>query len=92
MTLHANRTSELTAREYEQMQHDRQMFEEQAKLQIELKRLEVEAIKTDSRWNTLFVLPREILKLPVRILFSFAYIISMFTKKDMPDNYWEWMK
>lgn len=88
----SNRGAELTPREFEQMRHDKEMVELQAETQIKLKQLEVEVLKTDSRWNTLFILPREILKLPVRILFALAYVVSVIRKHEPSDRFWDWMK
>lgn len=93
MTLHSSRSNELSAREFEQLKHDKEMLELQAETQIKLKQLEVEVLKTDARWNTLFVLPKEVLKLPVRILFGVAYIIGSFRDEYEPgENFWKFIK
>lgn len=92
MALHSSRGDDVSPRQWAEWAHEKEMTTLHSETQIRLKELEVDVIKTDSRWNTLFILPREILKLPVRILMAFAVIVSAITKKDLPDKFWEFMR
>lgn len=93
MALHSSRGEDVSPRQWAEWAHEKDMTTLHSETQIRLKELEVDVIKTDSRWNTLFILPRELLKLPVRILFAFAYVIGSFREDYEPgENFWKWMK
>lgn len=86
-------TSEnMTAREREEFEQEKAYIELQIASNLELKRLEVEALKLETKWSTLLKVPLTIIKLPVYVLFGIAYIVSTVTKKDMPEEFWKFLK
>lgn len=82
----------MTAREREEFEQEKAYIELQIASNLELKRLEVEALKLETKWSTLLKVPLTIIKLPVYVLFGIAYIVSTVTKKDMPEEFWKFLK
>jgi len=60
--------------------------------QLDLKRLDIEATKLETRWNIIFKIPLTIIKLPVYFLFGIAYIVSVGRKHELPDQFWNFMR
>lgn len=75
----------LSPREAETMAYEERMFDKQAAFQ--LRQLEIE-----SKWASWFKIPLTIIKLPVYVLFSIAYIVSVARGKELSENFWRFMR
>lgn len=84
--------SELTMREREIFNQEKEMAQLQVEYNLKAKELELEVAKIEARWSSLFQVPILIIKLPVFILFGIAYICSIFTKTELPDDFWRFLK
>jgi hypothetical protein len=69
---------------------------ESAKLQVEygtrIQELDLEVRKLEAKWTALFRLPLALVELPIKLVMSLAIPISVITKKDLPNSFWEFMK
>lgn len=83
---------QITPREYETWQHEREMLELQMNHAKEMKLLEVEVEKLEARWSSLLKIPVMILMLPVRILFAFGYIVHAIKSSEPSESFWKLIK
>lgn len=82
----------LSPKEYEEFNQRKEMFEMQAQHELAVKEKELELMRLEAKWASWIKIPLVIVTLPVRILFGFAYICSVFTKKEMPPEFWSMLK
>ena len=87
-----NTRDTLSPREYEEFNQRKEYFELQAEHELKVKNLELEVMRLEAKWSSWMKLPVMVLMLPVRILFGFAFICSVFVKKDLPAEYWRVIK
>lgn len=80
---------QLTEREREMNEHEALMLDKQIEHVQKTKALELEMAKLEVRWTSWL---KTIIKLPVYILFGIAFCISMITKKEMPEDFWRFLK
>lgn len=83
---------ELTAREYEQYQQEKEMFELQSAHQLRLKEKDLELARLEAKWATCLRIPIIIIKLPVLILFAFSYPIHVIRKSEPSEAFWRFLK
>lgn len=92
----------MTPRESLQHEWDVEDFRQQSSHAIKVKEMELAILKEDkqseielkklqAKWASWLQIPLVVITLPVRILFAVAYICSMFTKKEMPRKFWDFM-
>ncbi len=82
----------LTPREYEEWNQRKEFFEMQAQHELAVKDKELEVMKLEAKWGSWMKLPVMVLMLPVRVVMSFAVIISAITKQPLPQQFWDYMK
>lgn len=82
----------LSPKEYEEWNQRKEMFEMQAQHELAVKDKELEVMRLEAKWASWMKLPVMVLMLPVRILFGIAFICSVFTKKELPPEYWRMVK
>lgn len=92
MPINFDQPDQMSAREFEQHQWDVEEFEKQAAHQIALKQLDIQATKLEAKITSWFHVPIMIIKLPVLILFGVAFICAQFTKKDLPAEFWQFLR
>ena len=80
---------EVTPRESIQHDWDVDMFRLQAEHATTMKRLEIEQLKVEARWNSWLKLPAMIIRLPVWCILSIGYIISSIRNKNPDNNFWK---
>lgn len=68
------------------------MFDKQAQQVLAVKGLELEVKKLEAKWTSWLKLPITIIKLPLLVLLGIAYIVSMFTKYEVPDEFWDMLR
>ncbi len=83
---------ELTPKEQSIYQHERQMYELQADHQKEIKRMDIELAKLEAKWSSWLSIPKTIITLPVLFLFGIAYCITVATKQEPSQNFWDFLK
>ena len=54
--------------------------------------MNLEVRKLEARWSSLFRLPMAIIWLPIRLVVAFAIPIAAITKKDLPKEFWEFIR
>lgn len=86
------RLDELTAREREEFEQEKELATLQAEYQLKYKAIDFELKKLEARWTSWLRLPALIILLPVKFIMAFAIPISVITKKDLPEAYWQFMK
>lgn len=70
-------------------QQDRIRFERH---QNRMALIESDIRRYEASWTNILRLPVTLVKLPVYILFGVAYCISILTKQELPQNFWDFMK
>jgi len=86
----------------ETMEHEWRLeeFKKQSEHQVAIRQLElevdrennksmIEVKKLEAQFSSWLKIPILLIKLPLFILLGFAYICSMFTKKEMPKRFWD---
>jgi hypothetical protein len=83
---------ELTPREREEFEQQKELVEMQGGYTLKRTEYEIELQKIQAKWTNLLRLPFAIILLPVKLVMAFALPISVITKKDLPEAYWEFLK
>jgi hypothetical protein len=84
-------SEEMTAREYQQHQHDLEMFDRQAAQVLAVKDRELALAKLEAKWSSWLKIPITIIKLPVLILFGIAYIVATARKHEPSAEFWKFI-
>ena len=87
-----NARESLTEREREEFEQEKASFQAQAEHQLEMKKLDLEIQRIETKWGQLFRLPFAILMLPVRFLFGLAYIAHAIRGSKPDDAFWEYLR
>lgn len=82
----------LTAREREEWEQNKESMERQMSHAKEMKILELEVLKQESKWSMWIKIPLVIITMPIRILFVIPLCIYAVTKQDIPEAYWKFLK
>ena len=96
-------TQELTPREWTIMESDKEREQrayehdiEKSKLQIQMQMTlnegELELKKLEAKWASWIALPKYIIKLPVLVVFGFAYIAHAIKGSKPSREFWEFIK
>lgn len=92
MALGLNQRNELTAREYELYNQQKEMFELQTAHAERIKRLDIEAAKLEAKITSWFKIPLTLLKLPLFILLVIPLSIYAGRKQEVPAELWRLLK
>jgi hypothetical protein len=85
----AIQTSEqLTPREYETMNYEKEMYELQAAHAVKIKELDIQAAKLEAKISSWFRLPVTIVKLPLFLLMVVPLTAYAVKGKKVPAEYW----
>ena len=82
----------ITSREYEEWQHDKEVWEATAAHQVRLKEMDIELAKLEAKWASWLKIPKLIILLPVYVVFGLAFCIAQITKQEMPEQFWNLLK
>lgn len=82
----------LTAREREELNWEKESAQLQIDYATRIKEMDLEVRKIEAKWTQLFRVPMAVIALPVRVIMAIAIPISVITKKDLPDKFWEYMR
>jgi hypothetical protein len=83
---------ELTAREREHMDHEKQMFALQAEHTQKVKAMEFESVKVEAKWTNILRVPLAIVRLPLLVVFGVAYCIAMIRDREPTEDFWRIMR
>jgi len=83
---------ELTAREYEQYQQEKEMFELQAAHQVRLKEKDLELAKLEVKWSSWLRIPITIIKLPVLAIMACSYFVHVIRKSEPSEAFWRFLR
>jgi hypothetical protein len=92
MALVGSGSPDMTPREREEFKQEKEAAQMQIDYQLQAKQLDLEVAKIEARWSVLLKIPIIIVRLPILILFGIALIISVITKKDLPKEFWDFIK
>lgn len=82
----------LTPKEKEELNWEKEATRLQIEYAERIKQMDLEVRKLEAKWSTLFRLPLAVLYLPVKLIVAFAIPISAITKKELPKEFWEFMR
>lgn len=82
---------QLTPREREEYEQEKELAQIQAHFQLEFKDRELVLRKLEARWSSWLRLPMALLWLPIRLVMALAIPISVITKKELPKEFWDFM-
>lgn len=78
----------LTQREKEEFEQEKEIATLHSGHTIRLKELELDIEREKAKWSNIQKIPLTIIQLPIMTMLAIAYILSMFTKKEMPEEFW----
>ncbi len=82
---------ELSQREKDEFEQEKEIAELQAQYQLQYKELELKLKKLEVSWTQVFRLPMAVIMLPVRFLFVFGYIVHAIRKTEPSDKFWDYL-
>lgn len=85
-------STQLTPREIQLQQYEREMLELQMAHAKDLKLLEIEILRLEAKWASWIKLPLVLITLPVRVLFVIPLSIYAATKQEVPEFYQRFFK
>jgi len=59
---------------------------------LAIRKLELEVLKTEAKFNNWFKIPLVIIKLPIYLIMSIGFIVAMIRKHDPGEDFWRLMK
>lgn len=83
---------ELTPREQAELTWEKEAARMQVEFAEKSKAMDLEVKKLEAKWTQLWRLPMAVIWLPIRFVMAFAIPISIITKKELPKEFWEFMK
>lgn len=92
MAILPNQREQLTPREYELYNQQKEMFELQTAHAERIKRLDIEAAKLEAKITSWFKIPLSIIKLPLFILLVIPLSIYAARKEAVPEQLWRLLK
>lgn len=91
MALTSNYRTTMTAREYEEFNMRKEMFEMNAQHELAVKDREIALATLEAKWSSWLRIPLFVIMLPVRILFAIGYCIAVARKVELSDRFWNFM-
>lgn len=82
----------LTPREAYMLEYEKDQEIRQIEFGLQMKRLDIEADKVATKWQSLFKLPVLLLRLPLLLILGVAYIVHVCLKREPSDNFWNLLK
>lgn len=82
----------LTPRESVIMEYEKEEARLAREFEIRMKELDIQTQKLDIKWASWLRIPILLIKLPVYILFGFAFIVTSITKYELPKDFWEFLR
>lgn len=92
MAIGNNFREQLTPREYELYNQQKEMFELQAAHNVQIKQLDIEAAKLEAKITSWFKIPLAIIRLPLFILLVIPLSIYAGRKQEVPAELWRLLK
>jgi hypothetical protein len=82
----------LTPRERAELDWEKEAAQMQITYAEKIKEMDLEVRKLEAKWTSLYKLPMAVVWLPIRFVMAFAIPISVITKKELPKQFWEFMR
>lgn len=82
----------LTPRERAELDWEKEAAQMQVAYAEKVKEMDLEVRKLEAKWTQLFRLPMALIWLPIRFIMAFAIPISVITKKELPQAYWDFLR
>lgn len=82
----------LTARERAELDWEKEATKLQVAYAEKVKEMDLEVRRIEVKWTQIFRLPQVIILVPVKLVMSLAIPISVITKKELPKEFWEFMR
>lgn len=87
-----NEPNSFSPRELEQMRYEAERSDKEMAYGMDMKKLDVEVQKLETKFSSLLRIPIIILKLPVLVLFGIGYVIHSIKGTEPSDNFWKLLK
>lgn len=87
-----NEPNSFTPREMEQMRYEAERADKEMSYGMDMKRMDIEVQKLETKFSTLLRIPIVIIKLPLLILLGIAYIAHSIKGTEPSDNFWKLLK
>lgn len=95
--------TELTPREWQIMENEKEERRETFEHSVTIKRLEleieqehnradIELKKLEAKWSAWLALPKYIIKLPILLVMGIGYVVHAIRKTKPTDEYWEFLR
>lgn len=92
MPIRAEIRETLTPRERAELDWEKESARMQIDYAEKVQAMELEIKKLETKWTQLFRIPEALLRLPIKLILSLAIPISVITKHDLPEKFWEYLK
>lgn len=92
MPILAQQREVLTPRERAELDWEKESAAMQIAHAEKISEMNLEIRRMETRWTQLFKLPMAIIWLPIRVVMAFAIPISVITKRELPEKFWEFMR
>lgn len=92
MPIRQETRTKLTPREQEELAWEKEQAHLSADYGLKIAEMQVELQKVQSHWTQVFRLPLAVILLPVKLVMALAIPISAVSKKELPKEFWEFMK
>lgn len=83
---------ELTPREQAELSWEKEAAHLQVDHAEKVSQLNLEIRKLEVKWQQLWRIPLAVVLLPVKLVAALAVPISVVTKKDLPKEFWEFIR
>lgn len=90
--LNARLNDTLTPREQMTWEHEKEMAELYHKQNIEMKKLELELARLETKWASWLRIPKLIVMLPVLLVLSIGAVISAARKSEFHGKFWDLLR
>lgn len=85
-------SEELSPREWAEYNNQKEMWQLGAEHAKEMKQLDIEATKLETKWSSWMKIPITIIKLPLFILLVIPLSIYAARKQEVPEAYWRLLR
>lgn len=88
----SNVREDMTPREREEFEQEKELARLQADYQVVYKQMEIDLKRVEAKWTQVFRLPFAVLTLPVHMLFGIGYIAHAIRGTQPDEKFWEYLR
>ena len=91
MPLHTMQ-AEMTSREREEFEQEKEASHIAAQYNIKMKEMELELARLETKWSSWMKIPVTLITLPIKLVMALAYIVAMIRGKEPSEDFWKYIK